>query len=156
LKKSIKEINNPHIKVIVDAMNFDGWEIHAAIDDMKFGLKHIDEFVKIAFVGDKKWEKYAIIVSSIFMTCDMKYFENYNDALFWIEQEDIVLDTIEKEFIDRKDDIEKSLVSLFETNMKITGWDIPEADDQKAAQILINILSNKLDQIKKDVKNGKY
>jgi len=66
------------------------------------------------------------------------------------------MDAIEKEFKSRKNDIEKSLVSLFEKNMKITDWDIPEADDQKAAQILVNILSNKLDKIKTDVKNGKY
>jgi anti-sigma28 factor (negative regulator of flagellin synthesis) len=66
------------------------------------------------------------------------------------------IDIVEKELLSRKDDIEKSLVELFEKNMKITDWDVPEANDQKAAEILVDILSNKLDEIKHDIKNGNY
>ena len=40
--------------------------------------------------------------------------------------------------------------------MKITDWDVPEANDQEAAKILIDILQEKLDAIREDVKNGKY
>jgi len=65
-------------------------------------------------------------------------------------------DNIQKELLGRKNDIEKSLLELFEKNMKITDWDVPEANDQEAAEILIDILSNKLNEIKKAVNNGEY
>ena len=61
-----------------------------------------------------------------------------------------------KEFESRKSEIEKQLELLFKANMKITDWDIPEADDEKAATILLAILEKKLDEIREDVKSGNY
>lgn len=61
-----------------------------------------------------------------------------------------------KEFINRKEDIEKELEALFKHNLKVADWDVPEVDNDKAAQLLLEILQNKLDSIKTDVKNGKY
>lgn len=61
-----------------------------------------------------------------------------------------------KEFESRKSEIEGSLELLFKANMKISDWDIPEADDEEAATILLSILQNKLDAIREDVKSGKY
>ena len=66
------------------------------------------------------------------------------------------LDVIQKELYSRKDEIERSLELLFKTNMKITDWDVPEANDQEAAEILVKILSDKLDAIKDDIKSKKY
>jgi len=66
------------------------------------------------------------------------------------------LDVIQKELYSRKGEIEKSLELLFKTNMKITDWDVPEANDQEAAEILVKILSDKLDAIKDDIKSKKY
>ena len=66
------------------------------------------------------------------------------------------LDIVQKEFKNRKEEIEKSLEFLFETNLKITDWDIPEANNKEASEILLEILFNKLNSIKKDVKSGKY
>ena len=66
------------------------------------------------------------------------------------------MDAIQKEFESRKDEIQKELELLFKANMKITNWDVPEADDQKAAEILLNILQEGLEKIKEDVKNGTY
>ncbi len=40
--------------------------------------------------------------------------------------------------------------------MKYADWYIPEANYQEAAEILIEILSKKLQEIKVDVENGKY
>ena len=61
-----------------------------------------------------------------------------------------------KEIASREEVIENQLENLFQKNMKITDWDVPEADDQIAATLIINILQNKLDKIKIDVSNGKY
>lgn len=59
---------------------------------------------------------------------------------------------LEKEFENRKDDIRESLDELLEAELKITEWDVPEADEQKAKQILLNIFQEKLDEMKKSVK----
>ncbi len=40
--------------------------------------------------------------------------------------------------------------------MIITDWDIPEADDAKAAKILIRIIKEKVAKIEEDIANGKY
>jgi len=63
---------------------------------------------------------------------------------------------IEKEMMRRKSEIEKELDLLFKANMKITDWDVPEADDDLAARLLLDILQTKLDQIKQEVSAGKY
>ena len=62
----------------------------------------------------------------------------------------------QKEIESRKKDIEEQLEILFKGNMKITDWDVPEADDQLAAELIAEILQNKLDLIKQDIKEGKY
>jgi len=62
----------------------------------------------------------------------------------------------QKEFTKRKEDIEKELEYLFKANLKIADWDVPEVDHEKASQLLLEIMQNKLDRIKEDVKAGKY
>ena len=66
------------------------------------------------------------------------------------------MNPVEQDLNNRKDDIEKELEGMFKVNMKRVDWDVPEADDQKAAEILIDILEKKLIQIKQDVADGKY
>ncbi len=66
------------------------------------------------------------------------------------------MNPVKQDLSNRKDDIEKELEELFQSNMKRVDWDVPEADDQKAAEILIDILEKKLSEIKQDVADGKY
>jgi hypothetical protein len=66
------------------------------------------------------------------------------------------MDAIEKELLSRKEEIQKELELLFKANMKITDWDVPEADDTKAANLLLEIIQEKLDALKADVAAGKF
>lgn len=66
------------------------------------------------------------------------------------------MDTVEKELLSRKSEIQKALELLFKANMKITDWDVAEADDSESAKILVDILQEKLDNIREDVKSGQY
>ncbi len=61
-----------------------------------------------------------------------------------------------KELLSRKEEIIKELKLLFKANLKITDWDIPEADDKKAAEILLEILKEGLNEIENEIKEGKY
>lgn len=63
---------------------------------------------------------------------------------------------VQQELESRKSEIQTAMKLLFTTNMKITDWDVPEADDKEAAEIIVNILQEVLDEIKEDVRVGKY
>ena len=66
------------------------------------------------------------------------------------------MDAIRQELKSREKEIGIALEALFKTNMKITDWDVPEADDKEAALILLDILQAKLDTIREDVLAGRY
>jgi len=66
------------------------------------------------------------------------------------------MDVIEKEFESRRNEIRKEVELLFKANMKITDWDIPEADDEKGAKLLIAIIKEEVVKIEEDITNGKY
>jgi len=159
MENALVGIKEPTIKVLVDARAFEGWDIRAAWDDLKFGLKHNKEFTKLAFVGHKEWEAHSIKISNWFMSGEMRYFEDMESAISWLNEEKRSvknMDTMEKEFESRKSEILKELKFLFKANMKIADWDIPEPDNQEAAEILVNILQEGLDKIKEDIKNDNF
>ncbi len=66
------------------------------------------------------------------------------------------MDAVTKDLLSRKEEIIKELELLFKTNLKITDWDVPEADDEEAAMLLVSILEEGLEKIKQDIKAGKY
>lgn len=66
------------------------------------------------------------------------------------------MNVIQKELQSRKSEIKKEVELLFKANMKITDWDVPEADDNEAANILVDIFEEVLSEIKEDVTTGKY
>ncbi|MCD6653261.1 MAG: hypothetical protein LT067_00625 [Sulfurovum sp.] len=66
------------------------------------------------------------------------------------------MDIIEKELNSRKDEIQNEVELLFKANMKITNWDVAEADNAKAAKILLEIMQEKLDMMRGDILTGKY
>jgi uncharacterized protein YecE (DUF72 family) len=66
------------------------------------------------------------------------------------------MDPVRKELESRRKEIAAELALLFKANMKITDWDVPEADDREAARILLQIMQEELDKLKADVEAGKY
>jgi len=51
---ALNGIKQPKIKALIDGTELEGWELQAAWDDFKLGLKHNNEFEKIAIYGNKK------------------------------------------------------------------------------------------------------
>lgn len=66
------------------------------------------------------------------------------------------MDTIQKELMSRKTEIQLAVELLFKSNMKITDWDVPEADDKEAAKILLDMIQEKIDALRDDVEAGRY
>ena len=84
IEDTIKNVPHPKLKILVNALELDGWELEAAWDDLKFGLKHNKEFEKIAYVGHKTWEEYGIKLSNWFVSGELKYFEGESSAKEWL------------------------------------------------------------------------
>ncbi|WP_292663413.1 hypothetical protein [Nitratifractor sp.] len=67
-----------------------------------------------------------------------------------------IMDPIRKEIESRRKEIAVELKLLFKANMKITDWDVPEANDREAAEMLLQVMQEELDKLKEDVRSGKY
>ncbi|MFT7002706.1 MAG: hypothetical protein ACJAWW_000039 [Sulfurimonas sp.] len=157
LRESIKGVKEPSVKMLIDATEFDGYEIRAAWDDFKFGMEFKDIFTNIAFIGTKSWEEYGVKIGNWFIGADMKFFKDIDKAYEWLSKEDIQPNTpVEKDLYNRKDAIRDDLESLFKSNLRVTDYNVPEPNDQDASEIIINILEEKLREIKADVEEGKY
>lgn len=85
---ALEGVSDPKISVYIDGSQFEGWELRAAWDDFKLGLKRGSEFEKIAIFGNKKWQEYSARIGSWFMSGEVKYFDDADDALSWLQEND--------------------------------------------------------------------
>ena len=62
----------------------------------------------------------------------------------------------EKELEAMRGEIEKEIRAIFKANMKIFDWDIPENDDRRSAQLIIETMQESLNTLKAEIVDGKY
>jgi hypothetical protein len=62
----------------------------------------------------------------------------------------------EQEIAKMHNEITKELRAVFKMNMKIFDWDIPENDDRKSAELIINVMQKAMNELKNEIKAGKY
>jgi hypothetical protein len=84
LDAALENVTDPHINVFLDATDLKGWELRAAWDDLKIGLKHGNQFRHIALYGNKNWQEMAAKLGSWFLSGEVKYFEDEAEALAWV------------------------------------------------------------------------
>ncbi|MGI2109284.1 STAS/SEC14 domain-containing protein [Shewanella frigidimarina] len=87
LETQIKRLGK--ISLLFEFDNFTGWDLDAAIDDIKFGMKHLSDFDRIAMVGDKSWEHWmAIIAKPFLISSEVRYFnrEDLQQAWDWLRE----------------------------------------------------------------------
>ena len=84
LDNAVKAVEHPKIQALVDISELDGWELRAAWDDFKLGVKHGKEFSRIALVGNKPWEETATKVAGWFIAGEARYFEDESAAMEWL------------------------------------------------------------------------
>jgi hypothetical protein len=75
------------LRVLIVMKNFEGWDISAAWEDMKFGAKHYSSMERIAIVGDKMWEMIMAKFWSPFTKAKVHYFDkdHVTQAQQWLE-----------------------------------------------------------------------
>lgn len=86
IDSALEGVKDPRIKAFIDGSELEGWELRAAWDDFRLGLKHGGEFDKIAILGNKKWQEYSAKIASWFISGEIKYFEDASDAYQWLQE----------------------------------------------------------------------
>ena len=84
LERLLKK-NSP-LSLLIRLKDFEGWTAKAAWEDMKIGLKHDDDFLRIAMVGESSWEKLMVDFGDLFMDTEVEYFKDESEALAWLKE----------------------------------------------------------------------
>ena len=76
------------IRVLLDMIDFHGWEPSALWDDTVFGFKHYSDITRIAMIGDHTWEKVMSTVCVPFTRAEIRYFDwkSLNEARAWLDE----------------------------------------------------------------------
>ena len=84
LDSALAQVTDPRVDALIDATELDGWDLRAAWDDFKLGLKHKNEFRRVAIFGNKNWQEFGAKLGNWFVSGEVNYFENWQDAYDWI------------------------------------------------------------------------
>lgn len=86
IDSALGEVKSPKVRALIDGTDLEGWEARVAWDDFKIGLRHGNEFEKVAIFGNKKWQQMAASIGNWFVTGEVNYFDNENDAIQWLHE----------------------------------------------------------------------
>jgi len=85
LDSALGAVKNPKVKVLIDGTEMRGWEVRAAWDDLKLGLRHGSKFDKVAIYGNKSWQQVLSKLGTWFISGEVKFFEDEGLALAWLK-----------------------------------------------------------------------
>ncbi len=76
------------ISLLVELEEFHGWEPKAAWDDFKFGEQHDNDFIRIAIVGEKHWQKWMTAIGNAFSKTKLHFFtrDELQKAWDWLRE----------------------------------------------------------------------
>jgi hypothetical protein len=63
------------IRLLIELHDFRGWDLHGLWDDLKFHTTRSANIERIAYVGDKTWEKWLINMARVFPGTAIRYFD---------------------------------------------------------------------------------
>jgi 2'-5' RNA ligase len=61
------------------------------------------------------------------------------------------MDALQKELQSRYNEIKKEIKAIYEANLHITEWDVPEVDEAQAKKMLLDLMHKACDEIYKEV-----
>lgn len=69
-------------------IDFEGWDMKAMWDDAKFGLRHRNDFKRIAIVGGPNWVRWGVKLGEMLMDCELRLFEpeQLKEAIAWCSE----------------------------------------------------------------------
>ena len=84
IDSALESVTHPKVDVLIDGTELEGWELRAAWDDLKLGLKHNNQFNKVAIYGNKNWQQMSAKIGNWFISGEIKYFSDLSDASNWL------------------------------------------------------------------------
>ncbi|EAS43998.1 STAS/SEC14 domain-containing protein [Photobacterium profundum] len=84
IDEALEGVTVPIVNVYIDGTEFDGWQLQAAWDDLKIGLKHGKKFDKVALYGNQHWQEVMSRIGSWFVSGEVRYFDDPLEALAWL------------------------------------------------------------------------
>lgn len=75
------------IRILVTLHDFDGWNLGAAWEEIKWEAKHFNHMERIAIVGDCRWHARMANLCSPFTTAEVRYFplDALDAAYVWVD-----------------------------------------------------------------------
>src|SRR5262245_46181255 len=76
------------VRLLAQFHDFQGWDLAALWDDIKFSTTHCTKLERIALVGERTWEKWMATVCKPFTMATIKYFDaaQIDDAWAWVKE----------------------------------------------------------------------
>ena len=72
------------VRLLAQFTAFEGWDAHAAWDDMKVAIRHYADFERIAMIGDRKWEEWMAKLCRPFTQASVRYFDAAQADAAWV------------------------------------------------------------------------
>lgn len=85
MEQAFKSMPDVKVNMLLDATQFEGWELEAVWDDFKFGMEHKDIFIKIGIVGTEKWQEYVAKMGDWFLGGEVEFFYDLDEAKAWLK-----------------------------------------------------------------------
>jgi hypothetical protein len=75
-------------RLLIELHDFHGWDLHGFWDDLKFHATHCAGIERIAYVGERAWEKWVVSLVKVFPRASIRYFDasEMDAALEWLEE----------------------------------------------------------------------
>jgi hypothetical protein len=76
------------LRVLLDMIDFHGWELSAAWEDTRFAIQHFADIDRLAVVGDKEWQHGMAIFARPFTKAQVRYFDHAKaaEARKWLDE----------------------------------------------------------------------
>lgn len=78
------EAASGELRLLVRLEGFRGWTPQGLVDDLRFDLRHHDDFSRIAIVGHRKVEEWGTRLAKPFFSGEMRFFEELDAARAWL------------------------------------------------------------------------
>ncbi|HRO37376.1 STAS/SEC14 domain-containing protein [Thauera sp.] len=77
------QFNGP-VDLLFDLRQMAGFTLDVAWEEIKFSRKHAGDFRRIAVLTDDQWLTWSAWVSQLFVTAEVKVFDDEDEARAWI------------------------------------------------------------------------
>lgn len=81
LQERIKQ--HGKIRVYAEVQDVEDYSLEALWKDIKFDIRHANDFSKAALVGDRQWIDWLTVMAKPFTSAEVKYFDFSQRQLAW-------------------------------------------------------------------------